>query len=338
MKFRTQNLRAAFTLVELPFDRLKVVSKGKRIAFTLVELLVVIAIIGILVALLLPAIQSAREAARRSECQNHLKQIGLALLNYEDAQKAFPMGRERTDQKGVSWAFRLLPQLEETAIYASRDKTKFVDDDANDRAMRTPVQVYACPSRRTAAADRDFDNNDAPPVVSGAAALGDYAANAGHQYTTGLASAAGVAEILSSDAVDTSVAGPMFTGSRISARRVTDGLSKTLAVGERHIPPADNNGPDNMQEYRQGDTAFLAGDQPRTIFRGSDYGLANGPYDNTVKPGEDPLVPSEKFGGPHPGVVMFAFLDGHVTPLTVDIDLTTLQALSTIAGGESVSQ
>jgi prepilin-type N-terminal cleavage/methylation domain-containing protein/prepilin-type processing-associated H-X9-DG protein len=300
-----------------------------RSAFTLVELLVVIAIIGILVALLLPAIQAARESARRNECQNHLKQIGLALQNYDDTQKAFPMGRERTDQFGVSWAFRLLPQMEETAIYTSRDKSKRVDDDTNAYAMRTPIQIYACPSRRSAAADRNFDNNDAPPVSTGVAvaALGDYAANAGRDWKTGMNTDAGSIEIMSSDAVDTSVAGPIFTGSRISGRRVTDGLSKTLAVGERYIPPANSDGPDAMQEYRQSDTAFLSGDMPTTILCGSDQGLASNQDDPSTG----------KFGGPHTGLVMFAYLDGHVAPLSLDVELATLQALSTIAGGETVN-
>jgi prepilin-type N-terminal cleavage/methylation domain-containing protein/prepilin-type processing-associated H-X9-DG protein len=296
--------------------------------FTLVELLVVIAIIGILVALLLPAIQAAREAARRTECQNRLKQIGLAMQNYHDTQKSFPMGRERTDQYGVSWAFRLLPEMEESAIYASRDKTKRVDDEVNAHAMRTPIQVYACPSRRSAAADRDFDNNDTPPLVTGVATLGDYAANAGRDWRTGMNTASGAVEIMSSDAIDGSVAGPIFTGSRINGRRVTDGLSKTLAVGERHIPPANSSGTDNMQEYHQGDTAFLSGDMPMTIFCGSDQGLASGQ--------DDPGL--GKFGGPHPGVVMFAYLDGHVAPLAIDTDIATLQTLSTIAGDEVVKE
>jgi prepilin-type N-terminal cleavage/methylation domain-containing protein/prepilin-type processing-associated H-X9-DG protein len=312
--------------------------------FTLVELLVVIAIIGILVALLLPAIQAAREAARRTECQNHLKQIGLAIQNYHDAQKAFPMGRERTDQYAVSWAFRLLPQMEESAIYASRDKTKRVDDDANSAAMRTPIQVYACPSRRTATADRDFDNNDAPPLATakGVASLGDYAANAGRCWTVGMTMdfdpddpshtpPPSNADIVSSDAVNIARAGPMFSGSRISARRVSDGLSKTLAVGERHVPPPLSNAPNDMVGYFQGDTAFFSGDMPTTIFRGSDtrdnpaqVGLAANEYE----PG------FEKFGGPHPGVVMFTYLDGHVAGLSTDIEGLTLQALCTIAGGE----
>lgn len=307
-----------------------------RAGFTLVELLVVIAIIGVLVALLLPAIQAARESARRTECQNHLKQIGLAIQNYHDTQKTFPMGRNRTDQFGVSWAFRLLPEIEEQPVYASFDKTKPVFDNANSVAMRTPIAVYACPSRRGPAADRNFDNNNAPPTVLGAAALGDYASNAGIELRTGMLP--GVAEFLSPDAIDTSVAGPIFTGSQVSARRVTDGLSKTLAIGERHIPPADPNAPSELQELGQGDTAFLAGDTPQTILRGTRYGLASGPDDNSLSTEDNQQHSSEKFGGPHPGIVMFNYLDGHVASLSTSIDIDALKGLSTIAGGETIKE
>src|SRR6476646_10057841 len=142
-------------------------SRIARTGFTLVELLVVIAIIGILVAFLLPAVQAAREASRRSQCQNNLKQIGLAVQNHDDAKRVFPMGRNRIDQKAVSWAFFLLPYMEETAIYNSWNPNVEVFQDPNNATMRTPIESYACPSRRRAAADRNFDNDNSPPPANG---------------------------------------------------------------------------------------------------------------------------------------------------------------------------
>src|SRR4051794_21681889 len=95
------------------------VSARRSIGFTLVELLVVIAIIGILVALLLPAIQAAREAARRSQCQNHLKQLGLACLNYESAKKRLPQGfiSQPSGVEAWAWSTFILPYIEEQALY-----------------------------------------------------------------------------------------------------------------------------------------------------------------------------------------------------------------------------
>jgi prepilin-type N-terminal cleavage/methylation domain-containing protein len=116
-----KNHGRGFTLVELPFGRLRVVSKRKCSAFTLVELLVVIAIIGILVALLLPAIQSAREAARRAQCLNHLKQWGTAMHVYYDAKKQLPKGSSGPtssfpDVRRQTWVMYLWPYIEETSL------------------------------------------------------------------------------------------------------------------------------------------------------------------------------------------------------------------------------
>jgi type II secretory pathway pseudopilin PulG len=282
-------------------------------------LLVVIAIIGILVALLLPAIQAARESARRSECLNHLKQIGLAVQMHLDTKKAYPSGCNGTDSKSVSWAHFLLPYLEETAVFEAYRPTARVDDPVNARAMRTPIEVYACPSRRQAAADRNFDNDGNPPVVFAAATLGDYAANAGLDEDMGLDPDQYINGIL-----DKSIAGPIYAKSHVSAKQVTDGLSKTLAIGERHLRPVPANTAPEMEHYAMGDTAFLAGDHLDTILAGTDVGLAVNEHDRH----------DHVFGSSHASVVQFVYLDGHVDSLIKDIEDKALLALSTIAGGE----
>jgi prepilin-type N-terminal cleavage/methylation domain-containing protein len=129
-----------------------------RAAFTLVELLVVIAIIGILIALLLPAVQAARESARKTQCSNNLKQIGLGMLNYENAKKQFPMGQWAPQTctppggaagscKTWSWAAIILPYIEEQGVASQIDFTQsMLDNASNIAAARTKVATYLCPS------------------------------------------------------------------------------------------------------------------------------------------------------------------------------------------------
>ena len=298
-----------------------------RTGFTLVELLVVIAIIGILVAFLLPAIQAARESARRNQCQNNLKQIGLAVQSHHDTRKQFPMGRNQFDQWAVSWAFFLLPYMEETSVYNSWDSHAKVYEPQNVQAMRTPIETYACPSRRRAAADRNFDNNDSPPPPEaiGVATLADYSANAGIQLMTGMINAN--EHVNQFGQYYRTEAGPIFSGSHISARQVEDGLSNTFAIAERHLPPVPTGTPEEMKDFAVGDTAAIAGDTPHTVFRCTEKGLATGPDDTD----------RTKFGSSHSGgLVQAVFLDGHVRGLRPDIAVAVLKALSTIGGGEIV--
>lgn len=310
--------------------------------FTLVELLVVIAIIGILVALLLPAVQAARESARRIQCNSQLREIGLAVQNYHDVHNHFPTGRNKRDQYGVSWAYEILPQLEQQAVHDAYVETERVDSELNAAAMRTPISVYACPSRRRAAADRDFDNEDAPSLVRGAATLGDYAANAGLEEDMGMEG-----NDFIDGKIDPTLAGPIFSGSKINARRVVDGLSNTLAIGEKHIRPVQDDWTEGTEHRLQGDSCFLASDSLNTILRGTEDGLADGPDDNDY----------QGFGSDHPGVTQFVFLDGHseafaynngatamgvnpeqVEDIRVDDEWLWLAALSSIAGGEIMQQ
>ena len=141
-----QRRRRAFTLVELP-----AVSQRKRSAFTLVELLVVIAIIGVLVALLLPAIQAAREAARRSQCMNNMRQLGIATLNYETAKKHLPPSHTRIPD-GFVFA-HIAPYFEQGAIFAQYNFDKHWNDDnpatatvTNLKLSRMPIPSLHCPS------------------------------------------------------------------------------------------------------------------------------------------------------------------------------------------------
>jgi prepilin-type N-terminal cleavage/methylation domain-containing protein/prepilin-type processing-associated H-X9-DG protein len=279
-------------------------------AFTLVELLVVIAIIGVLVALLLPAIQAAREAARRSQCSNNLKQLGLAVQMHHDAKQAYPTGRNASDTRSVSWAYYSLPYLEQNTMFRAYRKELEVFDDLNSQTFRTPVPTFFCPSRRGPAADRDFDNNDAPTTKPGVAAGGDYAANAGESMGA------------EGDAYDPTETGPIFTRSRINARHVTDGTSNTFCLGEKYITELveeDETPPEPGREHAyRGDSSIFAGDSRETVLRGTDER-----FPSSVPDDDD----NERFGSEHNQQAHFAFLDGSVRVISYSIDEGVYEAL-----------
>ncbi len=194
-----------------------------RRGFTLVELLVVIAIIGILIALLLPAIQAAREAARRSQCQNNLRQMGVALQNYNSAKKRFPNGgtlvKHDGGNVGMGWAAFLMPYIEEVVLHQAADLTGSVLDTPNKPVAQAVLNVFVCPSDEIDRFDEingnlNFSNSNYNGVM-GAGRPGKVktleTSHCGHYFTDGFFQPE--------------------TERKIS--QIKDGLSRTLALGER---------------------------------------------------------------------------------------------------------
>jgi prepilin-type N-terminal cleavage/methylation domain-containing protein len=238
--------------------------RSKSRGFTLVELLVVIAIIGILVAMLLPAINAAREAARRNACMNNLKQIGLAVNNYLSAQKRYPASAETFGSIGnpsfTTWTVSLMPYLEERAMFDRYDtinrtrdiKNRFVDDNNAQIAVlyQTPMAIYTCPS------DQDLHIFAAPesgPTTGTNFAPGSYRINTGRtdgsngdrfwdnpQITGQTIPYAwrSATHIVLRKFPEFATSGPPGTTTKLdrfeTPRRVLDGITKTLLASEYH--------------------------------------------------------------------------------------------------------
>ena len=199
----------------------------RRSGFTLIELLVVIAIIAILVALLLPAVQQAREAARRSSCKNNLKQIGLAMHNYHDVHSALPYGfysfegDPNFSRNRDSWFQRLLPFVEQAALYDQYERSTGPQVWSDAEAARTRIATYLCPS-----------NPEYAYTTSGMGAYfrGNYGANSGS---------------INGQGTTTSSNGLFFRNSRIRFADITDGTTNTILVGEGVVRRVDTTGSGN---------------------------------------------------------------------------------------------
>ncbi len=210
-------------------------SLTNREGFTLVELLVVIAVIGILVGLLLPAVQNAREAARRMSCQNHLRQQALALVNYESAFRVFPpayVAQTRHPSRdpvtwdgpnGFGWGALILPQIEQGALYQQLDFSVPCWSSRNATMVKNRVAVFLCPSASTSTDTFGVKSPNGQRLAE--FSRSHYVANAGQEEPWGftLEDYRNVAD------------GPLYRNSHTRVSDVTDGLSHTVFLGE-HAP------------------------------------------------------------------------------------------------------
>lgn len=211
--------------------------------FTLIELLVVIAIIGILIAMLLPAVQSVREAGRRVSCQNNLHQIGLALHNYEGANDRLPEGWQANEVVGVpgwSWAAMILPYLEQTPLANQLDFSLRIEDPLHQAAVQANIPSYFCPSDE-AQQKRIFQLDEfglaVDPYGSGHLPMelshSNYVGNLGLTFDPADPPADTCPHTYRYDS-DYQGGGILYWNSRVRISDVRDGSSQTILVGERN--------------------------------------------------------------------------------------------------------
>ena len=334
--------------------------------FTLVELLVVIAIISTLAALLLPAVQGAREAGRRSSCSNNLKQIGLAALNYESTHNTFPpgfLGSEDPNDFGAlsgpsgknQWNgvfVYLLPYLEEQPLYDLATRSlkigvnsygeNFWDDQNALAAAKTKITSLLCPTMPNIlpegqTIDRmygvmqfpDFSMQAAGQIADMGLAITHYRAVAGvYGRVGGQWARNGIA-------IDYALIGVYSVRSRTTAARISDGLSKTLMFGEA---PGSIGGSILATQSSTGGSEFplgIAWFGAATLPTG--LGLNSSQENGTPNPAASYRAHWSHFGSVHTGdIVQFVNADGSVHSLTKTMDQPTFEALSTIRGGEIV--
>jgi len=329
-----------------------VMRAGYRGGFTLVELLVVIAIIGILVSLLLPAVQSAREAARRMQCQNNLKNLGLAMLNHESAFKFLPSGgwgwmwtgdpdRGTGKRQPAGWNYPILPYMEQTAVHqlGADGQADVITDTQRDGALRrdqVAIDAFVCPSRRQNIVfprPKGQGYTNARAVTS--AAVLDYAANAGDRGPSNWYSGPGSIAAAATFNWDTNGhqqnTGISYAQSEIKIADIRDGTTNTYLIGEKYLNPdyyANGQCPaDDMGLYEG--CAF-------DTYRWCDVTDATNNIGRTPKQDRKGLQDEHSFGSAHSAGCNFVLCDGSVRNITFSIEAVTHGRLGNRADGQVV--
>jgi prepilin-type N-terminal cleavage/methylation domain-containing protein/prepilin-type processing-associated H-X9-DG protein len=304
--------------------------------FTLVELLVVIAIIAIIVSLLLPAVQSAREAARRVQCSNHVKQLALGCLNHESTYGHLPTGgwgwrwfgdtsRGFSEDQPGGWFFNILPFVELQEMHDMAAGASDAQRRANSALLAAkPVSFFHCPTRRPPKTYPDIGHSFLNINRPQGAGRTDYAANAGDAgdndhddiHNDGVRNESGPVSIAAAETHvwrDAYHRGVIYQRSTVAFRHINDGTTHTYLLGERYLMPENY---DNGRDPGDDQNAWVGHD--RDTLRWTDQS----PRQDTSG-----LSYQWEFGSSHSSGCQFAFCDGSVRFVSFNIDLGIHQVL-----------
>ena len=297
----------------------------KRRGFTLIELLVVIAIIAILIALLLPAVQQAREAARRTQCRNHLKQVGLALHNYHDTHRVFPPGWMGVENgvasvegiSGLGWAAMILPEIDQAPLYNTLNLNIAVADyPTNAPALTTTLSVYRCPSDPSPEF-WNIEEEGSPGTVLKRLPSANYVGSFGTRELEECEDTA-----LVPPGTNCTSDGVLAHNSSIGLRDITDGSSNTFLVGERKT---------DEQKDPKWHSTWVG-----VVAEGEEaFARILGVADHNPN---SPLNHLDDYSSHHEGGVHFLFGDGRVRFVSENINGDVFKGLATRAGNEVLGE
>jgi len=287
--------------------------------FTLVELLAVLAIIGTLIGLLLPAVQRARETSRRMQCSNNLKQMGVALSNYEQANKRFPPGNDQAGERYHAWSSFVLPFLEQSTVSGRIDYSKHWDDRGGNSAIADlTIPTYVCPSGiKSFAGKQDYAGVLGSSINGNGQQLAIVNGSDLQFLTSGVLYATGTT-LYVPPRYDAGTVPSQQPRLPARAAQISDGLSRTLLV----IEAVDREQVGAADTRRSGDAGWACGSNCCSL----NSRVINMPGEN------DNGFRSLHFGG-----LFGLFADGRVTFISDRIDAPSLVAICTKSGGETES-
>ena len=313
--------------------------------FTLVELLVVITIIGILIALLLPAVQAARESARRIQCTNNLKQLGLGLHNYHDTHRLFPPAyvsqtgggglngtpdpTTRDAGPGWAWGALLLPYLEQSGLQNAFDFRRPCWDSANAQLARTRLGVFLCPSATGTSEPMEVVSSNGDVLATFSRSCYVVSAGQDEPWVYDVDNYEGIAD------------GPFYRNSRIRAADVTDGLTNTVFAGEHHPILSEKTWVGVVPGAvvcPKPEFAFGGDCEPAGVLVNCHSGPCHYVDPPVIHPPNSPVCAPCQMYAEHPEGCNVLLGDGSVHFIAETINQLTWAAMSSIAKGEIVGQ